>query len=125
MEIFAQPLAAEDAQFSDWRYFRFEVQPESLPQALPQFFEKGFFGLNLTVPHKEIALGLIESVDPNAVEIGAVNTLKRESIGYRGFNTDGYGLAKGIEEDLSASLTGSDVAILGAGGAARAAAVRA
>jgi len=118
-------LAAEDAQFSNWRYFRFEVQPESLPQALPQFFEKGFFGLNLTVPHKEIALGLIESVDPNAVEIGAVNTLKRESTGYRGFNTDGYGLAKGIEEDLSASLTDSDVAILGAGGAARAAAVQA
>lgn len=118
-------LATEDAQFRDWRYFRFEVEPEMLPQALPQFFKKGFYGLNLTVPHKEIALDLIESVDPNALEIGAVNTLKRESAGYRGFNTDGYGLAKGIEEDLSASLTRSEVAILGAGGAARAAAVQA
>lgn len=118
-------LAAQHSQYDDWRYFRFEVEPEILPQALPQFFNKGFFGLNLTVPHKEIALGLIESIDPKAVEIGAVNTLKRESAGYRGYNTDGYGLANGIEADLSASLAGSDVAILGAGGAARAAAVQA
>ena len=44
---------------------------------------------------------------------------------YYGYNTDGYGLSKGIEEDLSASLAGSDIAILGAGGAARAAAVQA
>ena len=118
-------LAAEDSQFDDWRYFRFEVEPEALPEALPLFFQKGFFGLNLTVPHKEIALDLIESIDPNAIEIGAVNTLKRNSSGYRGYNTDGYGLSKGIEEGLSSSLEASDVAILGAGGAARAAAVQA
>ena len=118
-------LAAKDSQFNEWRYFRFEVEPEKLPQALPQFFEKGFFGLNLTVPHKEIAFDLIASIDAAAVEIGAVNTLKRAPDGYHGYNTDGYGLSKGIEEDLSASLAGSDIAILGAGGAARAAAVQA
>tara|TARA_Y100000814_G_scaffold284532_1_gene251548 strand:- start:982 stop:1911 length:930 start_codon:yes stop_codon:yes gene_type:complete len=118
-------LAAKDSQFSNWRYFRFEVEPEKLPQALPQFFEKGFFGLNLTVPHKEIAFDLITSIDAAAVEIGAVNTLKRGPDGYHGYNTDGYGLFKGIEEDLPASLAGSDIAILGAGGAARATAVQA
>lgn len=118
-------LAAKDSQFSEWRYFRFEVEPEKLPLALPQFFEKGFFGLNLTVPHKEIAFGLISSIDSVAIEIGAVNTLKRGPDGYYGYNTDGFGLYKGIEEDLSASLAGSDIAILGAGGAARAAAVQA
>ena len=118
-------LAEQDSQFREWRYFRFEVEPEKLPEALPQFFEKGFHGLNLTVPHKEIAFDLVSSIDSAAVEIGAVNTLKRGPDGYRGYNTDGYGLSMGIEEDLSASLASSNIAILGAGGAARAAAVQA
>lgn len=118
-----EELAQSDARFSNWRYFRFEVKPEDLIQALPLFHEKGFLGLNLTVPHKEIALGSLEKTDPSAIEIGAVNTLKRLGDGYEGFNTDGYGLSEGIRRDLQTGLHNKDIVILGAGGAGRAAAV--
>jgi len=118
-------IAPSDDRFSNWRYFRFEVRPEDLIQALPMFHEKGFFGLNLTVPNKEIALGALQKVDSAALEIGAVNTLRRLDDGYEGFNTDGYGLSEGIKRDLQTSLEGKDVVILGAGGAGRATAVEA
>ena len=118
-------IAQSDDRFSNWRYFRFEVKPDDLIQALPMFHEKGFFGLNLTVPHKEIALSALQKVDSAALEIGAVNTLKRLDDGYEGFNTDGYGLSEGIRRDLETSLEGKDIVILGAGGAGRAAAVEA
>ncbi len=116
-------LAQSDSRFSNWRYFRFEVKPQDLIQALPLFHKKGFFGLNLTVPHKEIALDALKKVDPAALEIGAVNTLRRLDEGYEGFNTDGFGLSEGIRRDLQTNLENKDVVILGAGGAGRAAAV--
>lgn len=118
-------LTRNDARFADWKYFRFEVRPEDLLEALPRFHEKGFFGLNLTVPHKEIALPALPHVDPAAQEIGAVNTLKRIETGYAGYNTDGFGLAAGIRKELGRELTSSSVVIIGAGGAGRAAAVQA
>lgn len=118
-------LTRDDARFAEWKYFRFEVRPEDLLDALPRFHEKGFFGLNLTVPHKEIALPALPDVDPAAQEIGAVNTLKRIETGYAGYNTDGFGLAAGIRKELGRELTASSVVIIGAGGAGRAAAVQA
>ena len=117
-------LAQRDTEFSTWRYFRFEIEPTLLPEALPLFHQKNFFGLNLTVPHKEIAFPLVATIDDGARRVGAVNTLKREAQGYRGFNTDGYGLAQGIANELHLALKGARVLLLGAGGAARAAAVR-
>ena len=79
--------------------------------------------MNLTVPHKVIALDLLGEITDSAKAIGAVNTLKWTDSGYEGFNTDGYGMSKGIEEGLGINLKGSSVLILGAGGAARAAVV--
>jgi shikimate dehydrogenase len=116
-------LARNDATFASWRYFKFDVEPNDLAGALPRFEACGFVGLNLTVPHKVIALNLVRQIDPIATEAGAVNTLRRTNHGYEGFNTDGYGISTGIKEDLGVSLTGSTVILLGAGGAARAAAV--
>jgi shikimate dehydrogenase len=118
-------LTRENPQFADWKYFRFEVKPEELLDALPLFYEKRFFGLNLTVPHKEIALPALPQVDPAAKEIGAINTLRRMDTGYIGFNTDGFGLESGIRIELKRELADSEVIILGAGGAGRAAAVQA
>lgn len=118
-------LARTDDRFSEWRYFRFEVPPQDLVAALPVFHSKGFFGLNLTVPHKELAIGALSEIDPPAREIGAVNTLRRNEEGYKGYNTDGYGLQMGIQQELQRSLDGANVVVLGAGGAGRAAAVQA
>jgi shikimate dehydrogenase len=127
-------FAARDARFSDWKYFRFEVPPARLPEALGVFWEKGFVGLNLTVPHKVIAfthLGLEKTGDGSprhvieraAQPIGAVNTLHRTKTGWHAHNTDSHGLATAVQETLGRELTGVPVILLGAGGAARGAAV--
>jgi shikimate dehydrogenase len=75
------------------------------------------------VPHKVLAFGLIKEIDPGASAIGAVNTLRRATDGWRGYNTDGYGLATALLHDLRVDLAGTAVVLLGAGGAARGAAV--
>jgi len=116
-------LSAGDARFASWHYWKFDVPPERLAEALLLFHDRGFAGLNLTVPHKVLALDLIAAVDPAARDIGAVNTLRHTPEGYEGFNTDGYGMAAGIAQELGTPLAGADVILLGAGGAARSAAV--
>lgn len=116
-------MAATDPQFSQWTYVRFEVPPEQLAEALARLHAKPFFGLNLTVPHKVLACSLVREIDPAARPIGAVNTLRRTERGWVGFNTDGYGLATAVKETLGLDLAGSPVVLLGAGGAARGAAV--
>ncbi|MCH6255135.1 shikimate dehydrogenase [Puniceicoccaceae bacterium K14] len=117
-------ISSHEEKFKDWRYFRFEIKPEDLIAALPIFFEKGFFGLNLTVPHKTIAFDFIEDIERNAQPIGAINTLKRVGNSYRGYNTDGFGMQEGIKRELDRDLNGSEIFLLGAGGASRAAAVQ-
>ncbi|ACB73790.1 shikimate dehydrogenase [Opitutus terrae] len=116
-------MAAHDARFSHWRYFRFEVAPADLAEALARLHAAGFLGLNLTVPHKVLAVELVKDVAPHAQPIGAVNTLLRTNDGWRGDNTDGHGLALGLRADLGLDLEGAPVILLGAGGAARGAAV--
>lgn len=118
-------LARGDAAYSDWRYFRFDVPPEELGRALDLLHAKGFFGVNLTVPHKVLAFGSprVLEIDPAARPIGAINTLRRHGAGWAGFNTDGHGLREGLRENLGVELAGADVILLGAGGAARGAAV--
>jgi shikimate dehydrogenase len=122
-------LARTDKKFANWKYFRFDVPPEDLPRALELLRAKKFRGLNLTVPHKVIAFDLIASgqipgvIDSAAQPIGAVNTLLATEKGWQGFSTDGHGLATGIREDLGLAIANSDIILLGAGGAARSAAV--
>jgi shikimate dehydrogenase len=116
-------MALSDPRFAIWKYFRFEVHPDDLPEALGLFHARGFLGLNLTVPHKVLAFGRVARIDEAARSIGAVNTLLAIEQGWHGFNTDGYGLATGIRTDLGLPLKGADVILLGAGGAARGAAV--
>lgn len=116
-------LARADERFRAWRYFRFDVPPADLPTALGRLHTAGFHGLNLTVPHKVLARDLVAEVDPAAAKVGAVNTLLRTPTGWRGLNTDGYGLATAVRETLGANLAGATVVLLGAGGAARGAAV--
>lgn len=116
-------LAAGDARFAGWRYFKFEIRPDDLPHALGVLHAKKFRGVNLTVPHKIIAFDRVAAVDPAAQPVGAVNTLLWTERGWRGHNTDGYGLAAAVRETLGRDLAGADIVLLGAGGAARGAAV--
>ncbi len=116
-------MAQRDPRFATWKYFRFDIAPDDLPVALEKLHARGFLGLNLTVPHKIIAFDRVAALDPAARPIGAVNTLRRTPAGWHGYNTDGYGLATAIREDLGRDLAGAHVLLLGAGGAARGAAV--
>lgn len=117
-------LREADTRFIDWAYYRFDIAPEDFAQALPLFHQRNFLGLNLTIPHKVQALDLMQGISPDAASMGAVNTLVWNELGYDGFNTDGYGLSRGLELDLGVSLAGAHVILLGSGGAARAAAVQ-
>ncbi len=116
-------LALTNATFASWRYFRFEISPADLPRALELFHAKKFRGLNLTVPHKVLAFDLVTSVAEPARPVGAVNTLFWDDRGWRGYNTDGYGLVSALRQDLRCDLAGAHVILLGAGGAARSAGV--
>lgn len=116
-------LAGRDAQFREWRYFRFDIPPEDLPRALEVLHAKRFRGVNLTVPHKIIAFDRIAEIDAAARPVGAVNTLRWTEAGWHGFNTDGYGLAAAVRATLGRGLRGTPIILLGAGGAARGAAV--
>ena len=78
-------------------------------------------GSAVTVPHKEAAMQAAGELDPAAKAIGAVNTLVRTAQGWKGYNTDAHGFAKALCEFLGAdTLKDKTVAIIGAGGAARA-----
>jgi shikimate dehydrogenase len=116
--------AATKPRFADWEYHRFDIAPEALPRALELLHAKRFRGVNLTVPHKVLAVSQVAAIDPAAQPCGAVNTLLWQESGWRGFNTDGYGLASAIRETLRLELRDASVVLLGAGGAARGAAVQ-
>jgi shikimate dehydrogenase len=113
-------MARSHPEFASWHYYRFEVHPDDLPGALDLFRARSFRGLNLTVPHKVIAFAHLKPDAPTVRMIGAVNTLlSKQPDGWESYNTDGYGLAMGVREDLGLSLENMPIILLGAGGAAR------
>lgn len=116
-------LARTQPKFRDWRYFKFDIAPEELPRALILFHANRFHGLNLTVPHKTLVVEHLVASDAFVRAAGAANTLLRTEAGWRGANTDGTGLSAALRQDLGVELAGAHVILLGAGGAARAAAV--
>ena len=117
-----EQLAKTNPKFSDWRYFKFDIAPEELGRALRLFSKNNFLGLNLTVPHKMLALDYIFPDAATVEDAGAANTLKFIENRWHGYNTDGYGLRQALN-DQSVNINAADVLILGAGGAARAAAL--
>ncbi len=116
-------LALAQPKYADWHYFKFDIAPAELPRALSLFHQHRFHGLNLTVPHKSLAVEHLITSDAFVRAAGAANTLSYTESGWRGANTDGYGLTTALREDLGAELAGAHIILLGAGGAARGAAV--
>ncbi len=109
----------------NWCYLAFKVNPANLDAALHGIREMDFVGVNLTVPHKVFALAIVDEVDPTARQLGAVNTVvvtpDKKLVGY---NTDGYGLVRALQDEFRLRLRDKRVTILGAGGAGRAAAIQ-
>lgn len=128
----------------DWRYLAFEVSPDALGQAIEGARAMHFIGLNLTVPHKLLALELVDALDESATTWGAVNTICFEAknssgdwtplgqltdppaggIRSKGYNTDANAITLALQQDLGLSLAGLRVLFLGAGGAGQVAALK-
>ncbi|MCK5425349.1 MAG: shikimate dehydrogenase [Emcibacter sp.] len=105
-------------------YEAYPVKPEDLEAFLRTLAEKNIVGLNLTVPHKEIAFPFLDEVDDLALKIGAVNVVTVREGRLYGSNTDGYGFLTNLKESAPTwSPENGAAVILGAGGAARAAIV--
>ncbi len=104
----------------DAQYVAIHVRPDELAPALRALPAAGFLGTNLTIPHKEAALALMDSLDPAAGAIGAVNTVCVEDGKLSGFNTDGPGFVRAIREEFSVDVRDLRILLFGAGGAGRA-----
>jgi shikimate dehydrogenase len=106
----------------DGAYLPLAVAPERLEQALRALPALGFAGVNLTIPHKEAAVSLVDSLSPAAARIGAVNTVVVEDDGtLSGDNTDGFGFIAALSEGgVGWRAEAGPAVVLGAGGAARA-----
>ncbi|MGN0377331.1 MAG: shikimate dehydrogenase [Suilimivivens sp.] len=102
-------------------YVPFHVEKENLENAIKGAYGLNILGLNVTVPYKSDVMKYLQSIDDLADKIGAVNTLVRVENGYKGYNTDILGLYRAMCSE-GISLAGEKIILLGAGGAARAAA---
>lgn len=77
-------------------------------------------GFNITIPHKETIIPLLDEVDALAEKMGAVNTVVRQEDGtYKGYNTDGLGFVRSLEDVVGTAHKDKNVLVLGAGGASR------
>jgi shikimate dehydrogenase len=101
------------------QYELLPVAPENLERAIRGFQRAGGKGLNITVPHKSDVLRLCDHLSERASTAGAVNTLTFREGEIFGDNTDGIGLLRDLTINLGVALEGSNILILGAGGATR------
>ena len=118
----------------NWRYLAFEVDPKNLRAAIEGAKAMNFAGINLTVPHKLLAVDLVDALDESAKTLGAVNTIRFErrnadgawlplrkpavaggplEIRAHGFNTDADAIAQSLREDLRLELRGAKVVVAG------------
>jgi shikimate dehydrogenase len=109
----------------DGIYLALDVHPDRLMDVLPAMELMGFAGVNLTVPHKEIAFRGLEKLDASAKLFGAANTVEFTEEGMVGHNTDGYGFLKALDEAFGKTVQGDSIFVLGCGGAGRATALQA
>jgi shikimate dehydrogenase len=106
----------------DGAYVPLAVKPDDLAAVIAALPKMGFAGVNLTVPHKEAALALVDHVEPLAARIGAINTLVvRPDGSIEGRNTDAFGFVQNLLDTVPTwTPQTAPAVVLGAGGAARA-----
>lgn len=101
-------------------YLAFEVKPQDLCSAMNCLKVLGARGLNITVPYKEKVLRYLDEIEKEAELIGAVNTVAFTDGKSKGFNTDGKGFIRSLQEEFGISPKGRNFFIIGAGGASMA-----
>jgi shikimate dehydrogenase len=111
--------AAFEALGMDCCYVPFAVHPDLLSAAVEAVRALNLLGVNITVPHKEKVMPMLDKVDDEASFIGAVNTIVHANGQLRGYNTDGRGFMQSLSES-GIDVKDRNVLVIGAGGAARA-----
>ncbi|MDQ3288972.1 MAG: shikimate dehydrogenase [Pseudomonadota bacterium] len=100
-------------------YRAIEAGPGDFAELLAAFAAEGGAGANITLPHKERAAAICDSLGDRARRSGAANTLIRTGNGWHGDNTDGIGLVRDLTGRCGMDLRSRRVLMIGAGGAAR------
>ena len=101
-------------------YVPFEVPPEGLKDAVRGLIALGVCGVNVTIPHKQAILPLLNELSPGAKAVGAANTVIFKNGKSTGYNTDAEGFLISLKKDLKINPKKRTIVIFGAGGAAKA-----
>ena len=113
--------AAFTAAGIDARYEAVELDPEEVASFVAQARGPEWLGLQVTAPYKKVVAGLVDEVEQDAREVGAVNSIAKTADGRLvGFNTDAPGFRRAVEAAMGWPLTGARIVVAGAGGAAHA-----
>ncbi len=112
--------AAFDHLKLDARYQVWETPAKDLPKRLELLRAKDCLGANVTVPHKESVIPLLDELDMPARYIGAVNTIVNNNGRLKGYNTDWGGFLSSLKDDAGFLAKGKTALVLGAGGSSRA-----
>ncbi|MEO1620697.1 MAG: shikimate dehydrogenase [Cyanobacteria bacterium J06632_3] len=114
-----QQQSSSLSKATDYVYLPFPIRPDQLEAAVTGFKAIGLRGFNITIPHKQAIIPLLDHVSDVAKAIGAVNTVWRDDSGWHGTNTDAVGFLAPLK-NLAKDWHNTRVVILGNGGAARA-----
>ena len=114
--------AALDSMSIPIRYHSWPTPQGALSEKVVELREKNYLGASITIPHKENICEHLDDLTPWARTIGAVNTIIRDGANFIGHNTDAYGFIHGLRKVGGFNPKNKQVLLLGAGGAARAAA---
>lgn len=115
--------AAFDAAGIEAAYEAWPTEPEQLEGRIASLRGDDFLGANVTIPHKEAVVPLLDGLEGAAAVIGAVNTIVHRDGQLTGYNTDVAGFARALREDAGFDAKGKRAVIIGGGGAARAVAL--
>jgi len=112
--------AAFDYCHLDTLYEKWEVEPSGLERAIDLIRQPSCIGANVTIPYKEAVIPLLDGLEGLAPDIGAVNTIVKKGSQLIGYNTDAGGFLRSLKEKGEFDPKGKKVAMIGAGGVARA-----
>jgi shikimate dehydrogenase len=116
----AMQQAAFDAQGVDATYELWDRAPIQLPDAIGELRSDDFLGANVTIPHKERVVPLVDRLTEEAHATGAVNTITKEGKRLVGHNTDVPGFSAALDKLVGRAKMPRQAVVLGAGGGARA-----
>jgi shikimate dehydrogenase len=103
----------------DVRYELWDTQPEALAGRLLSLRDPKYLGANVTIPHKEAVIPLLDELGGESARVGAVNTIVNRAGMLSGFNTDGPGFVAALRSEAAFEVKGTSILLVGAGGAAR------